>query len=240
MADDIDAAAQSLSSAMVAALGDNLVSLMLYGSAARGSRVAGRSDANVLLVVRDASADALRRAAPALAAWLKVAKAPPLIQTEADWAASADVFPIEVEDIREAHRLLAGRDALAGLVTTRENLRLELEREARGKLIRLRAEYAAAGADGQALAELLARALSTFLILFRAGLRLAARPVPAGDEQVVAAAAGVAGFDANAFAWALGARQRPRAPALAPFDPIAAAYLAAVERFVLWVDQAGA
>ncbi len=237
MADDVQAAAQALSRALTAALGDNLVTLMLYGSAARGTSVAGRSDANVLLVVRDASADTLRRAAPALKAWIRVAKAPPLIQSEADWAASADVFPIEVEDIRDAHRLLAGRDVLAGLSTDRVDLRQELEREARGKLIRLRAEYAATGGDGQVLAELLARALSTFLVFFRAGLRLAGTPVPQDPGAVVAAAAAVAGFDAGAFGWAITARQKSPAPSLQPFDPVAAAYLQAVEQFVVWVDQ---
>jgi predicted nucleotidyltransferase len=237
MADDIDTAAQALSEALGAALGDNLVSLMLYGSAARGTRVAGRSDANVLLVVGDASADALRRAAPALSAWMRVAKAPPLIQTADDWAASADVFPIEVEDIRDAHRLLAGRDVLQGVTTTRANLRLELEREARGKLIRLRAEYAAAAGDGKVLAELLVRALSTFLVFFRAGLRLAGRPLPSSDDQVMRAAAGVAGFDPDALGWALQARERVPAPSLKPFDPVAAGYLRAVEQYVQWIDR---
>ena len=237
MADDINSAAQTLGTALRAALGDNLVALLLYGSAARGTNVSGRSDANVLLVVRDASADALRRAAPALNAWTKVAKAPPLIQSERDWAASADVFPIEVEDIRDAHRLLAGRDVFEGVTTTREDLRLELEREARGKLIRLRAEYAATGGDGRVLAELLVRALSTFLVLFRAGLRLAGDAVPGDAQGVVRATASRAGFDGAAFDWALAARDKASPPALQPFDAVAARYLGAVEQFVQWVDR---
>src|SRR5438477_8231359 len=118
MADDREKAIASLARDLPAALGDNLVSLLLYGSAARGDAVPGRSDINVLLVVRDASAATLHRASPVLQAWLAVAHAAPLIQSEADWAASADVFPIEIEDMRAGHRLLAGRDVLAGLSTT--------------------------------------------------------------------------------------------------------------------------
>ena len=49
------------------ALGDDLVAAVLYGSAARGTYVKGRSDMNVLVVLRDASAEALRPAAPILA-----------------------------------------------------------------------------------------------------------------------------------------------------------------------------
>lgn len=238
MADDQEAAIQKLSSGLTAALGDNLVSLMLYGSAARGDHVAGRSDLNALLVVRDASAAALRAAAPALESWLKLAHAPPLIQTEKDWKASADVFPIEIEEIRSAHRLIAGRDVVSPLATNRDDLRRQLEHDARGKLVRLRAEYAAAGSDGRVLGELLARATSTFLVLFRAALRLAGKPVPADPAAVARDAGALAGFDAAPFAWSIEARRAAKSPALKPHDDLAASYLAAVERFTNWVDQA--
>src|SRR5467141_1084832 len=159
------------------ALGENLVALMLYGSAARGTASPGYSDVNVLLVVREATAEVLRQAAGPLAAWRKAGHGAPLIQTEREWAASADVFPLEIEDIREAHTLLAGRDVVSGLVTRREDAREELEREARGKLIRLRAEYVAAADDSAAHGALLARATGTFLVFFRAVLRLAGQTV---------------------------------------------------------------
>jgi hypothetical protein len=218
-------------------LGDDLVSLMLYGSAARGTHVPGRSDVNVLLVVRDASAATLNRAAPALNDWIALARTPPLIQSEADWKASADVFPIEVEDIRDGHRLLAGRDVVTGLATTHADLRQELEREARGKLIRLRAEYAVAASDGQRLAELLVRATSTFLVLFRAGLRLAGSRVPSDPEGVIRAMAHDAGFEPTALSWVLAERARARPAALKSFDPIAADYLLAIEKFVRFVND---
>ena len=238
MAKDQEAAIQSLTSGLAAALGDNLVSLMLYGSAARGDHVAGRSDLNALLVVRDASASALRAAAPALESWLRVAHAPPLIQTETDWQASADVFPIEIGEIKDAHRLIAGRDVVSALATNRDDLRRQLEHDARGKLVRLRAEYAAAGSDGGVLGELLVRATSTFLVLFRAAPRLSGRKVPADAAAVTREAGALAGFDAAPFAWALEARRATKAPALKPHDDLAASYLAAVQKFVDWVDKA--
>ena len=237
MAETFESSVQALTRALTAVLGDNLVSLVLYGSAARGGWVEGRSDVNVLLIVRDASAASLGKAAPALKDWALYAHAAPLIQTERDWDASADVFPIEIEDMRAAHRLLAGKDPFAGVTTERADLRAQLEREARGKLIRLRAEYAASAADGKQLGALLARATPTFVVLFRGGLLLAGRPVPAEAIAAVAAMAQVAGFDGAAFDWALGARASGKA-ALQPYDATAAAYLGAVEQFVNWVDRA--
>jgi len=233
-----DRALEDLTRGLRTALGDDLVALMLYGSAARGAHVPGRSDVNLLVVLRDASADVLRRAAPALAAWARQHHAPPLIQTEADWAASADVFPIELEDIRDAHRVLAGRDVLSAIRTNPEDLRRELEREARGKLIRLRAAYAATLRDGRALGALLAESVGTFVVLFRAALRLAKLPVPADAAEVVKATGALGGFEAGAFDWALSARAAKKTPALSPDDPIAAAYLAAVGRFVQYVNDA--
>lgn len=236
MAETQERAIQALTRDLGAALGDNLVSLMLYGSAARGEHVAGRSDLNALIVVRDTSAAALRRAAPALQAWIRVAQAAPLIQSEADWAASADVFPIEIGEIQDAHRLLAGRDVVSGLATSRADVRRQLEHDVRGRLIRLRAEYAAEG-DSRRLGELLARATGTFLVLFRAALRLAGRPVPKDATAVVQGAGDLAGFAPSAFDWALAARRSAKAPSLKPDDTVAASYLAAIERFAGWVDK---
>ncbi|MFI5280992.1 MAG: hypothetical protein ACHQU1_10875 [Gemmatimonadales bacterium] len=232
-----EAAIAALTKGLTDALGQDMVSLMLYGSAARGTAVPGYSDVNVLLVLRQASGDVLHRAADTLAAWRKAGHPAPLIQTEAEWAASTDVFPMEIEDIREAHRLLAGRDVVSVLKTARADVREELEREARGKLIRLRAEYAGTAGDGKALGSLLASATGTFLTFFRAALRLAGRPIPAEPLGVVREAAVLAGFDAAAFAWALEERAGAKPKRLGPYDPAAAAYLAAVERFVKYVND---
>lgn len=227
----------ALARGLKGALGDELVSLMVYGSAARGTAAPGWSDVNVLLVLRRADAAVLERAAGALAAWRKAGHPAPLIQTEAEWAASTDVFPMEIEDIREAHRLLAGKDVVSGLKTTRADVREELEREARGKLIRLRAEYAGAAQDGRAMGALLASATGTFLTFFRAALRLAGRPVPKDAAGVVRETAALAGFDAAAFDWALEERGGAKPGKLGAHDPAAAAYLAAVERFVKYVND---
>ena len=154
------------------ALGDNMVSYMLFGSLVRGG---GRNVPRTLLVVRDAKPAALRKIEEHISKWAKKGFPPPLIFSERGWYDSADVFPIEIEDMREAHRVLRGTDPLDGVVTTKEDLRAELEREVRGKLLQLRTEFAATASDGKALGSLLTESASTFFILFRATLRLAGR-----------------------------------------------------------------
>jgi hypothetical protein len=220
------------------ALGANLVSLLLYGAAVRGAAARDRGGIELLLIVRDATAEALGPAAAAIAGWVKGDHPAPLIFSEAEWRASADVFPIEVEDMREAHRLLRGGDPFALVTTSRADLRAELEREVRGKLLKLRAEYAAAAADGRRLGVLLEQSAGTFFVLLRAVLRLAGRTPPPEAGAVVVEVASVAGLDPAAFAWVLARRAGGKTAALQPFDPVAVRYLDAIERLAKWVDEA--
>lgn len=236
MAKTIHERVEPFATRIAAALGDNLVSLVLYGSAARGDHDRARSDVNLLLVLRDASPAALRPVGEAVAGWVKSGQPPPLIFSERGWRASADVFPIEVEDMRAAHRLLRGADPFAGLVTTRRDLRHELEREVRGKLLQLRTEYAAAEADGRALGDLLERSAPTFFVLFRALLRLHGAEPPADQAALVRQAADVAGFDAAAFDWVLARLAHHKTDRLAAYDRRGEAYVAAIERLAEHID----
>jgi hypothetical protein len=234
--DHLERRLERFANAVEEAAGANLVSLVLYGSAAAGQD-GGRSDVNLLLVLRDASAARLRPLGPAFRDWVRAGERAPLVFSEAGWRNAADVFPIEIEDIRQRHRILRGTDPVADLRTTREHLRHQLEREARALLIQLRASYAAAESDGKALTEVVADSLGSVLALFRALLRLKATDVPDDPMSLVAATAALAGIDAGAFAWPVAPRSAPRPATLAAYDPVAADYLDAVQAFVDFVDR---
>ena len=216
-------------------LGDNLVSLVLYGSAARGDYDPKRSDINLLLVLRDAGPAALRPVGRLIADWTK-AEPPPLIVTEPGWRASADVFAMEIEDMRQSHRVLRGADPFADLATSPADLRDELEREARGKLAQLRSQFTAVQADGRALGRLLETSAGTFFVLFRALLRLRGVTPPYGVEELVAQTAKTVGFDPQAFAWPLARLAGRPARRLEPFDETGAGYVKAIELLVECVD----
>ena len=233
---NLDARLERLATAVTEAAADNLVSLVLYGSAASGIRGA-QSDVNLLMVLRDASAAALHPLGPALRAWLRSGERAPLVFSLDGWRRAADVFPIEIEDIRQRHRVLRGTDPVAEVATTREDLRRELEREARGLLIQLRASYAAAAGDGKALAAVVRDSLRTVLVLFRASLRLGDASLPDSREALVETVGRAASFEPSAFRWALDQQAAPRPARLQPYDATAAAYLDAVATFVAFVDR---
>lgn len=218
-------------------MGDNLRSLVLYGSAARGDFDPKRSDFNLLLIVREASPAALRPLGSAIGKWAAAGQPPPLILTTHDWETCTDVFPMELEDMRQAHRLLRGEDPFPGMETSPADLRDELEREARGKLIHLRAEYAATEADGRALGELLLASAKAFFVLFRAVVRLQGHVPPRQPAELVRLTAHAAGVDASAFDWVLARTAGQKVPGLQPYDPIGERYLEAIERVVRFVDE---
>lgn len=179
--------------------GDNLLAAVLYGSAAAGDGIEGKSDYNVLLVLRDAGLGALKPVAAATAAWLKKGNPPPLIFTRERLLASADTFPIELSDMKDFHRLLHGENPLPGIKVELPHLRLAVERELKGALILLRESYLASGGGRRALEALMTESLSQFLVLCRAALRLREADVPASKLACAARLAEHARFDAEAF-----------------------------------------
>lgn len=177
-----------------AAIG-NGYSAVLYGSAARGDFVPGRSDLNLTLILDDLSPRVLGALASPFGAWRKSGYEPPLVIGRVEWDRATDVFPIEITDMRCGYEVLRGTDPVAGLTVAPADLRQALERELRGKLLRLRQGYVAAGGDAAALGTLAGRSSGTVMVLLRALLVLIGRPVPREPAQLVAAAAAAMGMD---------------------------------------------
>jgi hypothetical protein len=142
-------------------------SAVLYGSAARGDWDATRSDINLLLVLEDASPTALQRLMPAMRTWHDAGFTAPLLVSQAEWARSADVFPVELTDMRLAYRVLRGSDPVAGLEVKESDLRRAVEAALRGKLIRLRQAYARFGESMPTLGGFASATVSELLVLLR-------------------------------------------------------------------------
>jgi predicted nucleotidyltransferase len=209
-------------------------SAVLYGSGARGDWVPGRSDINLLLVTEGLQPATLRALGPAFTAWRKHSPEPPLILTRDEWRAAADAFPIEITDMRAAYKVLRGADPLAEIQVAPADLRRALEREFRGKLLRLRQGYIMRAADPDGLGQLAAESVSTILLLCRALLTLLGRPAPAEPVALAEAAADTIGFPPEALTEIVRHRlERRRRCSTQQFE----AYLAAAEIAARYVDH---
>jgi len=165
--------------------GDNLQAVVLYGSSAAGDYAAKGSDYNLLIVMNDLHPAALRGLARTVSVWERAGNPPPLLFTRKRLAEAADIFPVELLDMRDARKVLLGEDVIAGIHPDTANLRLQVERELSSALIQLRRNYLSVCESPQRLAALLTGSLSGVLTLFRAALRLYESPVPTDKFQAL-------------------------------------------------------
>lgn len=169
-------------------------SAVLHGSVVRGEYLEGWSDVNLLLVLEGATPEVLAALTGPFAGWARSHQPPPLLLTRPEWRRAADVFPVEITDIRSAYRLLRGDDPIAEVAVRPADLRAALERDLRGRLLRLRQGYVALAADPGALAGLARDTAPSVVVLLRAALVLAGAQIPPARTDVAAAAGLVAGF----------------------------------------------
>ncbi len=127
------------------AAGENLQSVILYGSAATGEFNPEFSNLNLLCILRETSFAHLSAIAPVVEWWHGKKHPAPLITTKEELERSADVFSIELLDIQRHHRVLFGDNPLAGLRIPMHLHRAQVEYELREKLILLRQRLIAGG-----------------------------------------------------------------------------------------------
>lgn len=221
------------------AFGADLRAVALYGTVAREGAPLERN-VNVLVVVDRLTMDLLLRESAIAAAWTEAGHPPLLTMTTDEWRASADVFPIEYADLLAANRVVHGALPLDGLAVAKGDLRLHLEHEAMGKLLRLRRGILAAGTESKRQLALLAESVPSFIVLFRALLRVHGDPIPASAEGVAAAAALRAGFDGEPFRRALRHSRGAEKISTAEAGSLLSAYLAGATQLAHHIDRLGA
>lgn len=184
---------------LVDSLGDRLEAVVLYGSAARGDFHRGVSDFNLLVVTRDLSVETLRDLDAPIRRWEKRGQPVPRLLSPDIITRSADVFPMELIDIKAHGVVLHGTDPLAGVAIPTERLRLQCERQLREKMMRLREGYIELHRKPKKLKALMMKSYTTFVALFRGCLRVLGGDVPVHNRDVVDRFCAVAGIDPAPF-----------------------------------------
>jgi len=151
---------------------DQLVSVILYGSAAGEDFVAGRSDINTIVILKKVDFDSLQKYQARQRKFEKLGIVAPLFLEPEYIQSSADSFPIEFLDIKNQNKVLYGEDFFSGLEIHVTHLRLQCEQEIKGKLIRLRQHFLEAGTSTEKLEKLLSSSLASFIPVWRNMLRL--------------------------------------------------------------------
>jgi hypothetical protein len=220
------------------AYGTALRSVVLYGSAAAGGgeHVAKRSDYNVLIIVEDVPLERLRELSAVTRAWRDDGNHPPMTFTAREWQASSDIFPMEYADILERNRVLYGEPPFAGISVAHDNLRLQLERESIGLLLRLRGAVLLAGTDTGEEIKLMTDSLSALMIVFRGILRLSGRKPPHGHAEIAKEVALLAGIDASPFETVARQLRDSKAVPKERAREVLGAYLTGMEAVAMYVS----
>lgn len=215
--------------------GTALRSLVLYGSAASGDYRPGHSDLNFLAIIEPLTTERLRAAAACEKAWSARLPINVMYASQDFVRDSADVFPIEFLDMARRRITLFGDDPFEGMKITGENLRLQIEHELRGKLVRLRQSYVRdvmSRAPEKAITALAVNSLTSFLTLFGAMLHMKGAVVPGTQAEIIGLAAREFGLDAEALRRVLEAKSHPRSVHAREAHEMFASYMTQIERAV--------
>ncbi|MDD5431758.1 MAG: hypothetical protein PHO70_02055 [Candidatus Omnitrophica bacterium] len=160
----------------------DLISVILYGSAASGEFVDRHSNLNVLAVLKKADLLDLKKSAIIIKKYPEINA---LFFDKNYIISSLDVFPIEFLDMKENYAVLYGEDLLKDLNIDLKNLRFQCEHELKAKLINLRQSYIKIAKNNIELKDFLFRSFTSTLHIARNLLRLKGKaPVYSKDEII--------------------------------------------------------
>lgn len=152
-------------------LGNNLVSVILYGSLASGGHIKGHSDINLLIVLETVGLEDLQKIS-AVKSRGKFNSISPLVFSRNYLRASTDTFPIEFLDIKDSHLLLHGEDCVKDLIISPANLRRQCEWELKSKLIQLQRLVINSQGRDKPLEQFMLNEFPSFIVVFKNILRL--------------------------------------------------------------------
>jgi hypothetical protein len=186
---------------------ENLRSVILYGSAATEEFHAKHSDLNLLCVVHQADAAHLDTLRGPVEWWTRHGQRPPLVFTLEELRRSADVFTIELLDMKSRHRILHGENVLAEISVPMRFHSMQVERELRTDWLRLRQAILAAPGKPKVTLELMLSSFSAFAALFRHALIALGEPPAETKREAIDRIAKFATADPAGFHTILAVRE---------------------------------
>ncbi|MBW1850416.1 MAG: hypothetical protein JRJ15_03105 [Deltaproteobacteria bacterium] len=219
--------------------GNDLIGIILYGSAAGEDYQPGKSDINFMIILSEEGIEHLDRAFTVVKKWRKKDVAIPLFLTESYLETSLDVFPIEYLNFQRSYVHVSGKDILKDLRFDPEFIRLQCEREIKGKLLLLREAFLETSGKTRALKEVIRHSAPALVAIFRALLFLKGEEVPKEKREVVRNTCEVFGMDAAVFKRLLDIKDKKIKPADKEMAGLFKEYLSEVRKLAKLIDAMG-
>jgi predicted nucleotidyltransferase len=216
---------------------EKLTSIILYGSGARDDYQPGKSDLNFLVILSEDAIDHLDQALDTVSRWRKKNVAVPLFMTKSYITSSLDSFPIEFLNIKESYILAFGEDVLKDISFDARYLRLQCEREIKGKLLLLRESFLETEGKQKRVKELIKASVTAFISIFSGILYLKGIEIPTTRRNIIQAIAGVIPIESEVFMKCLDIKEDKKEFSSAETMGIFKEYLMQIRKLWEFIDQ---
>ena len=196
---DPESVAEEFAAQMRKTFGQELQAVLLVGSAARGDFIPGKSDINTLVILTLEGMNWLEKAYQILQTFRRKGLAVPHFMTPDAVQQALDSYPLEFLDFKSFHKVILGPDILADVSVPPQALRLQIERELRGKLFLLRQVFASEAGHSKQLEAVMKRSIAVFTAVFQGMLELGKRPIPADRPTLFREGTALAGVSDRVF-----------------------------------------
>lgn len=218
---------------------DDLKSIILYGSAAGRDYSPGRSDINFMIILSEEGIENLDKAFKTIARWKKRKVSTPLFLTRFYVNSSTDVFPIEYLNFKQNHALVYGEDILNELSFDKEYVRLQCEREIKGKLLLLRETFLESEGKAHVLKAIINDSLQAFVSIFGALLFIKDVKIPEDKLSIIKAVCETYGLNENIFSKLMDIKNRKIKPDREDLKKTFKEYLSEIRTLSKIVDKLG-
>lgn len=217
--------------------GDNLTAIILYGSAALGEYQYKKSDINFLIVLTDNGILNIKKCVPLISKWQKRKVTTPLFLTKDYIQSSLDSFPIEFLGIKLNHQIVYGEDIFEQVEIKNEHLRLQCEREMKGKLLHLREGFLNTANHPRQLKLLISKSIATFATIFMALLTLKNEAIPGSRKEILNKTAELFELDKTIFEELIHIRSGQKKLSKPELQQLVERYIQEISKLSIIVDK---
>ena len=218
-------------------LNADLDGLLLFGSAARGDFIIGRSNINVLLIVQKLTSETLQCTGKLHREWGKHQIVAPLLMTKEDLMRSRDLFPLEFLQMSCSHVLLAGQDPFSETQVDIARLGWQSEQELMSNLLRVRQRFIEGEGRIEAIQALLILSITAVLPCIRGLLHCIDQPSTEKDPQILEALPTTVQFDSTVFLDILHIKRGLRSPGSREWAKTYERYRHSLEHFLKRIQE---
>ena len=216
--------------ALIAIHKENIVSVVLYGSATGKYFLPNKSDINLAVIFNKLEFQQFKDSLKLIGYGIAKRVSAPLFLSLSHIESAKGIFPIEFIEIKENNILLYGRDVFSNLRIDEANIKLFCKREIQGKLLRLRQAYLEIGLKRKGIEVLMKESMYSMLPVFRALLRFRIQRIPVDKEQVLIEFCNHYGFSKDVFIAILRDRMNDEKIKGREIEPLFGKYIGEIEK----------